>query len=83
MGVPDRGQAQVLAFPGACPGGPRAVMSSLGKFDPVKSNSGSKRKRRNRMGDTGWLIVAIVAGVLAVVGWIVRERWIIRRRERR
>ncbi len=35
------------------------------------------------MRDTGWLIVAIVAGVLAVIGWIVRERWIIRRRRRR
>jgi uncharacterized membrane protein YbhN (UPF0104 family) len=35
------------------------------------------------MRDTVWLIVAIVAGVLTVVGWIVRERWIIRRRRRR
>jgi hypothetical protein len=35
------------------------------------------------MRDTGWLIVAIVAGVLAVIGWIVRERWLIRRRRRR
>jgi uncharacterized membrane protein YbhN (UPF0104 family) len=35
------------------------------------------------MGDTGWLIVAIVSGVLAVIGWAVRERWIIRRRRRR
>jgi uncharacterized membrane protein YbhN (UPF0104 family) len=34
------------------------------------------------MRDTVWLIVAIVAGVLTVVGWIVRERWIIRRRRR-
>lgn len=34
------------------------------------------------MGDTGWLIVAIVTGVLAVVGWIARERWIMRRRRR-
>jgi hypothetical protein len=33
--------------------------------------------------NTVWLIVAIVAGVLAVVGWIVRERWIIRRRRGR
>jgi len=24
------------------------------------------------MGDTGWLIVAIVTGVLAAVGWIAR-----------
>jgi hypothetical protein len=36
-----------------------------------------------RMGDTGWLTVAIVAGVLTVVGWIARERWIMRRRRRR
>jgi len=35
------------------------------------------------MGDTGWLIVANVAGVLTIVGWIVRERWIIRRRRQR
>ena len=35
------------------------------------------------MGDTGWLIVAIVTGVLAAVGWITRERWIMRRRRRR
>jgi uncharacterized membrane protein YbhN (UPF0104 family) len=35
------------------------------------------------MRDSAWLIVAIVAGVLTVVGWIVRERWIIRRRRRR
>jgi len=35
------------------------------------------------MGDTGWLIVAIVAGLLAAIGWVVRERWIIRRRRRR
>jgi uncharacterized membrane protein YbhN (UPF0104 family) len=34
------------------------------------------------MGDIGWLIVAIVAGLLAVIGWIVRERWIMRRRRR-
>lgn len=34
------------------------------------------------MRDTAWLIVAIVAGVLTVIGWIVRERWIIRRRRR-
>lgn len=34
------------------------------------------------MRDSAWLIVAIVAGVLTVVGWIVRERWIIRRRRR-
>ena len=32
------------------------------------------------MRDTAWLIVAIVAGVLAMIGWIARERWIMRRR---
>jgi hypothetical protein len=52
---------------------------SLGNFNPVKFND----RRRTRMGDTGWLIVAIVTGVLAVVGWIARERWIMRRRRRR
>jgi hypothetical protein len=35
------------------------------------------------MRDTVWLIVAIVAGVLAAVGWIARERWLMRRRRRR
>jgi len=33
--------------------------------------------------DTGWLVVAIVAGVLAAVGWVSREVWIHRRRRRR
>jgi uncharacterized membrane protein YbhN (UPF0104 family) len=32
--------------------------------------------------DLGWLLVAVVAGLLAAVGWIVRERWIMRRRRR-
>jgi hypothetical protein len=32
--------------------------------------------------DAGWLVVAIVAGALFVVGWIKRERWIARRRRR-
>jgi len=32
--------------------------------------------------EAGWLVVAIVAGVLFVVGWIERERWIVRRRRR-
>jgi hypothetical protein len=35
------------------------------------------------MRDTVWLIVAIVAGVLAALGWIARERWLMRRRGRR
>jgi hypothetical protein len=34
------------------------------------------------MRDLGWLIVAVAAGVLAAVGWIARERWIMRRRRR-
>ena len=32
------------------------------------------------MSDVGWLVVAIVAGVLFVFAWIKRERWIARRR---
>lgn len=43
----------------------------------------STRQTEDEMGDTGWLIVAIVSGVLAVIGWVARERWIIRRRRRR
>ena len=35
------------------------------------------------MRDLGWLVVAVVAGVLAVIGWIARERWLMRRRRRR
>ena len=34
------------------------------------------------MRDLIWLLVAVVAGVLAAVGWIARERWIMRRRRR-
>jgi len=34
------------------------------------------------MGDTAWLVLAIVAGVLATTGWVARERWIHRRRRR-
>ena len=55
------------------------ALTSLGKVDPVKFDPTARRKR---MGDIGWLIVAIVAGLLAVIGWIVRERWIMRRRRR-
>ncbi len=29
-----------------------------------------------------WLAVAITGGVLVVIGWIARERWIMRRRRR-
>ena len=61
------------------PGPVRGPMS-LGNFNPVKFNP---MRGRTRMGDTGWLIVAIVTGVLAAVGWIARERWIMRRRRRR
>ena len=32
------------------------------------------------MRDLVWLAVAVVAGLLAAVGWIARERWIMRRR---
>jgi uncharacterized membrane protein YbhN (UPF0104 family) len=35
------------------------------------------------MRDLVWLIVAVVAGVLAVIGWVARERWLMRRRRRR
>jgi uncharacterized membrane protein YbhN (UPF0104 family) len=33
--------------------------------------------------DLVWLVVAVVAGVLAVVGWVARERWVTKRRQRR
>ena len=32
------------------------------------------------MRELGWLVVAVVVGVLAAVGWVARERWIMRRR---
>ena len=32
------------------------------------------------LGDTGWLIVAVVAGALALFLWVKRERWLMRRR---
>jgi uncharacterized membrane protein YbhN (UPF0104 family) len=32
------------------------------------------------MRDLVWLVVAVVAGLLAAVGWVARERWIMRRR---
>ena len=32
------------------------------------------------MRDLVWLVVAVVAGLLAAVGWIARERWVMRRR---
>ena len=55
------------------------MLTRGGRFDPVTFN----RQTEDEMGDTGWLIVAIVSGVLAVIGWVTRERWIIRRRRRR
>jgi hypothetical protein len=35
------------------------------------------------MSETGWLVLAITTGVLAAIGWVARERWIMRRRRRR
>jgi hypothetical protein len=35
------------------------------------------------MSETGWLALAITTGVLAAVGWVARERWLVRRRRRR
>jgi len=35
------------------------------------------------MSTTGWLVVAIVAGVMFAVGGVSRELWIHRRRRRR
>jgi hypothetical protein len=34
------------------------------------------------MNDTEWLVVSIVASVLAAVGWVSREVWIHHRRGR-
>ena len=34
------------------------------------------------MRELGWLAVAVVVGGLAAVGWVARERWIMRRRRR-
>jgi hypothetical protein len=41
------------------------------------------RRERKRVRDFAWLVLAVVVGVLAVVGWVARERWLIRRRRRR
>jgi hypothetical protein len=35
------------------------------------------------MSEAGWLVLAITAGVLAAVGWLVRERGGVRRWRRR
>jgi hypothetical protein len=37
----------------------------------------------SRASETGWLVVAVVAGVAVAAGWIARETWIVRRRRRR
>lgn len=34
------------------------------------------------MRELGWLLLAVVVGALAAVGWVARERWIMRRRRR-
>ena len=34
------------------------------------------------MRELGWLLLAVVVGVLAAVGWVARERWLMRRRRR-
>ena len=38
---------------------------------------------RGGMSDTGWLILAIAAGIVIAAGWIAREVWIHRRRRSR
>jgi hypothetical protein len=35
------------------------------------------------LSDTGWLLVALIAGVAFAVFWVKREVWIHRRRRRR
>lgn len=34
------------------------------------------------MSDTGWLILAVAAGVLAAFLWVKRELWLMQRRRR-
>ena len=34
------------------------------------------------MRELGWLVLAVLVGGLAAVGWVARERWIMRRRRR-
>ena len=34
------------------------------------------------MRELGWLVLAVLVGLLAAVGWVARERWIMRRRRR-
>jgi len=59
------------------------VRSPATSYPPRRGPDRPTRYEEAAMGDTGWLIVAIVTGVLAAVGWIARERWIMRRRRRR
>ena len=35
------------------------------------------------MSDLGWLVLAVVAGLVFAVLWVTREAWIYRRRARR
>ena len=35
------------------------------------------------MTESGWLLLCLAVGFLAVVGWVERELWIARRRARR
>ena len=35
------------------------------------------------MSDFGWLLLSLSVGFLAVVGWVERELWTLRRRARR
>jgi len=78
--MPGPFRPQLIGFIDSYNVAPGAIPPSIGKFNPVIYDSGSRRKQ---MRDTVWLIVAIVAGVLAVVGWVARERWLIRRRRGR
>src|SRR6266436_925775 len=54
-------------------------LARVGRFDAVRS-TGRPRRGGVTMRDLAWLVVAVVAGLLAAVGWIARERWIMRRR---
>jgi hypothetical protein len=66
-----------------------------GNFDPVTSTDGAggaadwlapgllhRGGEEDILSDIAWLIVAVTAGALAAIGWIARERWIMRRRRR-
>ncbi len=57
-------------------------------FDPVRSSgrwhgeTEAAAGEEGTMREVGWLVLAIVVGILAAVGWVARERWIMRRRRR-